>query len=75
MMSKEMRLRRLLLSIGLIAVILIVLRLIQPKEAREHGHEAQNEATFTTEVNAATCGEAEACKCDTCPCCGCKIVH
>ena len=45
------------------------------KEAREHGHEAQNEATFTTEVNAATCGEAEACKCDTCPCCGCKIVH
>ena len=75
MMSKKMRLRRLLLSIGLLAVILIVLRLIQPKEAREHRHEAQNEATFTTEVNAAACGEAEACKCDTCPCCGCKIVH
>lgn len=75
MMSKKMRLRRLLLSIGLLAVILIVLRLIQPKEAREYGHEAQNEATFTTEVNAAACGETEACKCDTCPCCGCKIVH
>ena len=75
MMSKKMRLRRLLLSIGLLAVILIVLRLIQPKEARMHSQEAQNEAAFTTEVNAAACGDAEECKCDTCPCCGCKIVH
>ena len=73
MMSKKMRLRRLVLSIVMLAAILIGLRLIQPEGAHAGHHKAHGEAALAEEVKAVD--EAAVSKCDTCPNCGYVIKH
>ncbi len=69
MMSRKMRLRRLILSLVMLAAIFFILNMIQPDGYQQLPHNGHAPAP-TEKVEANQCNNAK-CECDTCRCCDC----
>ncbi|MGM9803143.1 MAG: hypothetical protein ACI308_03100 [Muribaculaceae bacterium] len=65
MLSKTMRFRRLALSVALLAVILVVLKLIQPSDADA----IKKPEPVTQAVEKCDVPRSGKCQCDSCRCC------